>query len=444
MLNLCLELMRRLKAEGHEVAYAGPEAVRTVVEEAGVPFHSLSTHPPTSGPDPSPRQSPLGKPFRWLQRVVQRRQLREAAADALVDPGYARLVATVDPDVLLVDIELPGYAIVGYAHAPRVGLLNQFVSSRKQRRLPPLHTSVIPGRGIRGTFLGVEWTWLRYRVWKATRHFMERLRAPGSDPISGLRALADRHGFPHRREFALYDWLYPFSFRHLPTLNLNPLSFDFPHEVHPSDLYTGALLPPRHINGAGTEDESFLVVDRLLGQRRPDRGLIYCGFGAAFAGNDSDFLERLIQALRPLDQWDVIIGLGGRTIDLTHVEIPSHVHVFDWVPQLEVLPAADCAVLHAGAVSIYECIQVGVPMVLFPFEVNDQLGLAARALALGVAHVGDRANDDPTQIRTAIERVLSDPKIIRAQERARSDLRSDLDNRVGVRAVERLLAQSAR
>lgn len=439
-----MELMRRLDRAGHEVSYAGPEQVRGVVEDAGMDFHLLPTAPVSSGLEPVARQSALGKPLRWLGRVMRRKQLREAAAASLVSPGYDRLLKEIGPDLLLVDIELPEYVIVGHAHAPRVGLLNQFISSRKQPRLPPLHTPLIPGRGMQGTWLGVEWAWLRYRMWKAYRHVLERLKAPGSNHIAALRALADRHGFPHKREFALYDWLYPLSFHELPTLNLNPLGFDFPHAAHPSDFYTGPLLPQLEPDGAPGTDGSAAILERFLGEGPRRRGLIYCGFGTAFAGSDSDFLDRLIRALEPLTEWDVIIGLGGRPTDRTRLKVPEHVRVFDWVPQLELLTAADCAVLHAGPASIYECIQVGVPMVLYPFNVNDQMGWAARASALGVATVGNRAQDNPTQIRAAIERVLSDSSLAEAIGRAQAKMRSDVDNKVGVRAVEALLARPPR
>jgi UDP:flavonoid glycosyltransferase YjiC (YdhE family) len=212
------------------------------------------------------------------------------------------------------------------------------------------------------------------------------------------------------------------SFESIPIVNLNAIELDFPHEPHPVQHHTGPLIQLDRVDDADPfptgESEA---VRRFLTDRDPARTLVCCGFGTAFAGDDSAFIRRLIDAVRGRVDWDVVITLGGRRLGVNPSELPDHVRLFDWVPQLEVLKHADCAVIHAGPGSIYECVHFGVPMVLYPFRVNDQLGYAARAAYHGLGIIGDRDADDAATIRARIEQILGSPNYadaVRAMNRA--------------------------
>lgn len=438
--NRCVELMRRLEDAGHTCTFAGPEALADTLERNGVRFEPLDLMPgdPPSEPASGPG-GPVGKAMRWVNRVRNARTRRAEAASRLVDSRYPALLERLAPDLVLVDVELQPYVIVSYGVAP-TAVLCPFIAPQKVGGVPPLHMAIRPGRGFRGTAVGIELAWLRYRTWKSWKHLLPRIAAPGSDRIAVLRELADRAGFPHRRLFALYDWLLPMSFRGLPILNLNALEFDFPHTPHPDQRHTGPLIRLDRDDNAepgtgGPGDE----VRRFLGERDRGRKLVYCAFGTAFAGDDSTFLAKVIGAVRDRDDWDVVVSLGGRSPATPPAETPEHVKLFGWVPQLEVLEQADCAVLHAGPGSIYECVHYGVPMVLFPFNVNDQLGYGERAAYHGLGKLGDREGDSPASIAAHIEEVLSDGSYAEAVQRLQMRCARYNEDGTAVRRVEELL-----
>jgi UDP:flavonoid glycosyltransferase YjiC (YdhE family) len=441
LLNQSVELARRLRLAGHRTGFAGPEGVRQVVEAHGGRWHRLETEPEWPPAAPPGLRGLVEKGRRWWERARSFGTRRMELARGLVDGRYDALLADVDPDLVLVDIELQAYVVVSAACGRRTATLSTFISLREAEGLPPLHTDIQPGGGLLGTRLGIRWAWLRYRVWKAWRHLFDWIKAPGSDPISLLRKLAGSVGFP-RREIALYDWLFPFSFRTIPNLNLNPIEFDFPHVPHPTQRHTGPLVPPRRAGLAEGEDGRVPpVLEPLLKGRPPHRRLVYCAFGTAFTGDDGDFLERLVEAVSTRPDWNVLIAMGGRTSRRRPPLLPDHVHLRDWVPQVEVLARADCAVLHAGPASIYECIELEVPMVLYPFAVNDQPGYAARAGYHGIALVGSREGDDPDCIRRRIEEALSDARVLEAVRGMREKLRWYSEESVAARVVEELLDQ---
>lgn len=440
LLNRCVELIRRLEAVGHETTFAGPEDRRALLEGHGIRFAALDTRPaPWTPPEEGPGGL-VGKATRWVERWRSADERRRTAAAALVDPAYPELLATVDPDLVLIDVELQPYVIVTHGRA-RTAILCPFIAPRKVAGVPPLHMQIRPGAGFAGTRLGIELAWARYRTWKAWQHWRPRIAAPGSDRIAQLRELAEQSGFPHRREFALYDWLFPMSFESVPVLNLNAIELDFPHTPHPSQHHTGPLIRLDRRDALGEDArESAAAVEALLRTRDATRPLVLCAFGTAFAGDDSAFIARLLDAVASRPDWDVIVTLGGRTVGSRPEQLPGHVRLFDWVPQLAVLEQAACAVLHAGPGSIYECVHFGVPMVLFPFRVNDQLGYAARAEFHELGIVGDRDADDAATIRSRIEDALSDPRY-RTRVQAMNDaFRRYEADRTAVRVVEALLS----
>ena len=51
--------------------------------------------------------------------------------------------------------------------------------------------------------------------------------------------------------------------------------------------------------------------------------------------------------------------------------IPSNIHIYDFVPQLEVLKMTDVFVTHGGMNSVSEALSLGTPMVVIPL-VSDQ------------------------------------------------------------------------
>ncbi|NDJ62104.1 MAG: hypothetical protein GYB67_13315, partial [Chloroflexi bacterium] len=235
-----------------------------------------------------------------------------------------------------------------------------------------------------------------------------------------------------------------FTYRHLPMLSLNAAEFDFPHQPHPLFQFVGPMVNVGRVEIAQTDDST--AQDRLeaLFARRQageSEALIFCAFGAFYRGDDTAFWQRIIAAFADRPEWDVVLGLGGRIDPATLGQLPAQVHAFGWVPQLRVLSHADCAIIHGGITSMNECIQLGVPMLIYPFDVTDQHGSTARAVYHGTAVVGDRRHDDGPTIRGHIERILADATFKASVTQMRAHFERYTRDQVAERTIADLIRQ---
>lgn len=404
-------LAYELRSDGHRVTFASPAPIQAAVTAQGLPFAPLAAAIPRTH-EAASRSLPA-KVAGWMSKPLTIASRKRRALDALGAQEFEAQMTALSPDLCIIDVELSAYIISACALGIPTAALAAFVSLRKYDRVPPLHLGIVPGVGWRGSRFGIEWAWLRFRLWKWARFQSQRLRFLGDDPISVLRQHARNVGFPFDAEVALYQWLLPFIFRRLPLLYTNAYEIDFPHQPHPSCRHLGPMIlldrDDSHVSPA--RQEVGAALEQLFEGRRqdPQRRLIYCAFGAAFTGDDSAFLLKVVEAVSGEGHWDVILALGGRRDPRELGALPPHVHAFGWVPQLRALEHADCAVIHGGIGSMNECIHHGVPILAYPFKhTNDQPGAAARITYHRLGIVSDRDEDAPEQIRQHIRTLLGD------------------------------------
>lgn len=419
-------LGRRLRAVGHRATVASP---------AGTGRER------TRGPDlvrmaPMPQPAPAAR-FDQIRRVRRR---RAAALRSMSPETWTRQLASLDPDLVLIDIELAELIVAAAPALRNVALWTSMMSVWKRPGLPPLHTGIVPGSGWRGSALGMESAWLEFRVGKWIGNLRRRFQRAGVDRISVLRALAAQTGFPFDDEARLYDWLVPCTFRTMPVLSFNALEMEFPHLPAPNCRYVGPLFDEgQRLPNAEAEASSRLADLATRRRRGESSALIYCSFGAWHKGDDVRFLRRVVSAVAPRSDWDLVVGLGDRLGTDALGPVPPNVHLFRWAPQLEVLRTADLAIHHAGIGTVNECVASGVPMVVYPFRFLDQHGNAARVAYHGLGEVGDRHSEASGAIRNRIQRVLTDPAIrARAANMAAVVAAYDRTNR-SIVAVEELL-----
>jgi UDP:flavonoid glycosyltransferase YjiC (YdhE family) len=89
--------------------------------------------------------------------------------------------------------------------------------------------------------------------------------------------------------------------------------------------------------------------------------------------------------------------------------IPGNVHIFDSVPQLEVLKHSDVFISHGGLNSIKEAVYADVPMLLYPLHDElDPKGNAARVSYHGLGKIGNAASETMESMRIKIKELISD------------------------------------
>ena len=447
-INIMGELARRLEAAGHTAAVASPVDIRERVEALGARYVDIAPPLPPGGPPPSQGTRDLvGRFMAFVRRLGQIRTVtaRRNQKIAAANPDLlSTAIETEAPDLVLIDVELPMHIITAAPGTVPVALWTSMLSLWKRPGLPPLGSAIVPGRGVRGSRLGIEGAWVRYRSWKWLRRQRHRVTRLGEDQVSVLRTLAAHTGFPFRREADLHQWLIPCTYRTLPIVSFNAAEFDLPHPVTPTCTYAGPVLPP---DGARTHPgiDTREATERLaaLYERRASgasRALVYCSFGAWHKGDDRAFLLRILDAVRANPDWDVVVGLGARLDPVSLGEVPSNVHLFDWAPQLEILMNADCAIHHGGISTVNECITTGVPMVVYPFDFMDQPGNGARIEFHGIGEVGDRIHDDAVAIARRIERMLTSREVNEAMTAMQSAFLRYRDEDRAVGFVEQMLA----
>jgi zeaxanthin glucosyltransferase len=435
--NAAFELVRLLQEAGHHITYASPADIGEAVTAQGIAYLPLHNPHENTHAAPHQRKGLAEKLRNWLVKLTSPRAQFEQALQALPSHSFADSVRPLKPDLLIIDIELNAFVIAAAPLGVPVALFGVWVSLYKRPGVPPLHLDIIPGVGWKGSPLGIEWAWLRFRLWKWLIVQQQRVRAVGADPISVLRAYAAQTGFPFAREVDRWQWLLPFSYRTLPFLSANALEFDFPHVPHPAVRYLGPMINLARKDVLSAADQERL--DRLLTDDRP---LIYCAFGAFFGGDDLAFLQRVVEAAGSLPDYQFIIGLGGRWEAERLGVLPTNVHAFRWVPQLLVLEHADGAVIHGGISSMNECIHFGVPMLVYPFKVNDQIGTAARIGYHRLGIVADRDADTASTIAERIRHLLTDPAYKTAVYKMQAVYEAYRREHRAVHIVEALLTSS--
>ena len=136
--------------------------------------------------------------------------------------------------------------------------------------------------------------------------------------------------------------------------------------------------------------------------------VIYISLGTIVKGAKK-FFRQCIEAFRD-EPVDVIISAGKEFEAKRLKNIPSNVHIYFSVPQIEVLRMADVFITHGGMNSISEALVHGVPMIVIPF-MADQPVNARQIENLGLGKRMDYKTIHAQTLRETVLSVLTDERI---------------------------------
>jgi MGT family glycosyltransferase len=219
---------------------------------------------------------------------------------------------------------------------------------------------------------------------------------------------------------------------HVPEVILCPQEFDFPEQVGRGGrkrYYVGAEVDlQRH-----EEPFDWTMID-------PDKPLIYCSFGsqAELYPNMQRFFETIIEAVGSLPQYQLILATGPNFGHDGFKNIPANVLLLKHAPQLQILERTSIFITHGGVNSIKEALCYGVPMIVFPWLVDQPMN-AARIAYHRLGLTGDMPSVTVEVARGFIQKV-AETKLYR--ERAnyfREIIRQYEEAQVSVTVVEALL-----
>lgn len=189
--------------------------------------------------------------------------------------------------------------------------------------------------------------------------------------LSGWRVFLALAGFRQRHHLGPMRWDHinqmPPS---LVQVAQTPAFFDFPRRGLPSHFhYTGPWLKSASIEPCG------FPWGRLNG-----KPLVYASLGTLQNGVPNRF-RIVAEACATLDV-QLVIALGQLSTQACE-SFPGSPVVVGYAPQRALLRRASLVITHGGLNTTLEALSAGVPIIALPIA-NDQPGVAARILALGV------------------------------------------------------------
>jgi len=314
---------------------------------------------------------------------VMRTFLERARDDA---PDLASAIAREDPDVLLVDINSWGAAIVAEASGRPWAMYSPYLLPLPSRDAPPFG----PGWSLPSGHLGA----LRDTIVRAIgNRAVDRLVMPS------INALRTQHGLP-----ALAHFVEMFARPHV-MLALTAEGFEYPHSDWPANVrMVGPVnwAPPTPAPPWLTDVRDPLVLVTCSTEHQCDKRLIHV-------------------ALRALPAAGMSVVASTAAHDPQQFAAPPGSRVERFVSHEAILERAACVVCHGGMGITQKALAAGVPAVVVPFG-RDQAETASR-----VEHAGAGARLSPR--RLSVERLVD-------------AVRTAISRRAGAQRVSRLYAEA--
>lgn len=368
-----LTLARRMLARGHRVRMLAPAVLRESIEAAGIvyePYRQIPEH------DESVPERSLVRDFEARSKAAEIAASRDNLVAAMARPVAADVLATLErrpADVVAFDFLLSGGLFAAEKAALPAAMLIHTIYPFPAPGLPPFGMGWAPMGGPLGK--------LRELVGRMV--YLNVYARPLLPPFNAVRAglgLEPLHAFDE------------YIRRVDRALVLTSPAFDFPARLPANVEYVGPQLDPRAPTPAW----------ELPWPAADDRPLVVVGLSTTHQAHDP-LLERIVAALGTLPV-RALVTTGSAELQST----PSaNVHVARFVPHASVLPQAAAVVTHAGLGTVHAALAHGLPLVCLPIG-RDQPDNAARVEWHG-AGLRLSPKSSPAVIRSAVERVLSDP-----------------------------------
>ena len=416
------EMCRRLAAAGYRVHFASPEPPVAGLERVLAGNHLLLPLQLR----PAPPLPSVPAPLRWINGLIRYPARRRAALANLGQEQFEQLLERLQPDLVLLDVELHAFIFNTHRLGYRYALISQWFQTGNFPGLPPAETQLLPGQteAIRLA-----------RAAKAERERRRRTRMARrdayNDRFSVQAAYAKQCAFPER--LLTHDgWPPPFGYRDVPTLHFTDRELDFPYPVPSTSHYVGPMVREAAWEERLPED----LRDLLAHARRQNQAVLYLT-GSSMRGQTATYLQRMVHAVAGRPEWTLLVSLGGNRAD-PDLPRPANVHYFDWLPQRALLPEVDLCINHAGINTLHECLYCGTPMLVYSGGRHDQPGCAARMQYYKLAVVGD-PEARPGQLQADIQRALDDRESAGNREAVRRRMHAPESRAVLLRTVEQLL-----
>ncbi|MGW6201181.1 glycosyltransferase [Kribbella sp. NPDC055110] len=266
---------------------------------------------------------------------------------------WARLgdtIAASHRPAILYDRYVPQAALLAkLLHIP-AGTLCTDLPNRLDLHVPPVNSSIVPGRSFSSARLLLAWSALLYASRRQARTASTRLSVQHAF-VTSLSQLAGKYGVQLARPPAPVS-LPPYPLPRPPDADefvFTSTAFDFRRTrlrgIHRLGLLIDSRRPP---------------VDFAWEKLDPGRKLVYCAFGTERleGGTHDHAFDVVAQASAELPDHQVVLATGSSTVPR---ELPENVIHCPEAPQLPLIQRAALVISHGGFNTVKEAAAAGVP-----------------------------------------------------------------------------------
>ena len=395
----------RAVARGHQVRVLGTEGLRSRFESAGATFLRYRYAPDN---DMSKPETDLIKDWQTRNPVSQWQRVRDRQ---LCGPAreFCRDVSEElqreAADVVVVDTMIPAAMFGAEASGVRSVIVMHGPYMIPRPDIPPLGTGWMPGKGPLGRLRDRSAAAVTLAVFRSWMPALNRVRAEvGLPPVRGLPGLmarADR------------------------VLVCSSPSYDFGSGSVPANVrYVGPQLDDDPGEGSG---------EWRAGE--PGQPLVLVGLSSTVMLQEG-LLQRAADALGQAQVRGLVTT--GPAVDPAVISAPPDVTVTRWVRHADVLPHCSAVITHGGHGTVMKALIAGVPLIVVPLG-RDQPDNAGRVVYVG-AGIRLRKNASADALRTAISRVIDDPRYRAAARTMAARLAAERDDNRVVDELEQVAA----
>lgn len=407
-INAFLKPAQILEEAGYDVYFAGAGFFREYILKQGVKFYQLKSYPFGYGLE------------NWINKSHKKTFVHvRTVMDRLTDRIYKDreielfwMLEELKPSIILIDSLQATDFIVLYDQLKRrnikIATINSLLPMDVVQGYPPLNTRLLPHDSIGIANAIRVYKWKRFK-----KNVIKKLLYLGFDDGFLINRRIKKNAIPDRY-IASTNNLRSFTLKNVHEFILAPREFDFPDAPAMAFRhYVGFMTTEERNEQSLVKDNEISALKILFEAKTPPSRLIYCSFGTVEPKKHSvihSFLVKLIEATRE-QHWQLLIAFDAKQKPLPALAIPSRVHVFRTVPQLQVLKHTDVFITHGGLNSIKEAVHSGVPMLAYPVHPEfDPNGNTARLVYHGLGLGGDAKTDSIAEIKQKIKTLLENPQ----------------------------------
>ncbi|MFT7032459.1 MAG: zeaxanthin glucosyltransferase [Cyclobacteriaceae bacterium] len=413
--NASFKIAKELKRDGHRVVFIGDSNKRSKdVEAQGFKFQLIYNKYFEKAKEIDSIYDTGFIIWSYFKKLInQIKWLREYKDEVLSGREIKKIIEKYHPDLFIIDI----FHVFHYPTIYRFGIetiiLQTYVNTRKGRNVPPLNSNYIPRTGWKSAVY-TELLWCRLFIIRYVLNLWNKIMYFGLDKLTLFKMSARKNNLPlHKIDFLRsFHW----GLKNIPELILAAKEFDFEHPSAKNQYYVGPAVEFQRKEILYDERYLEVCLEREIQEvndRSIVRPIIYCSLGTLntdWYKSCSEFFEKVIEAFYELKNYELYLSVGPDINVNSFSNVPGHVHIFNLVPQIDVLEKASLMITHGGINSINECIFAGVPMIVYPLSSNiDQNGNAARVLHHQLGIRGDIESENKQGIQQRILHMMDSP-----------------------------------